>query len=214
MPRMCGTLGSSVLARKPKRSQRSIGKAGGFDGEAGVARRVAAAADRRPQSAVVGDLEDRAHRLAARDDVLIEAQVAARAQHATQLGECAGLVGDAAQHEAGDRRVHIAVGEWQGVGGAVAHGHGDGRAGRGVLGDGAQGRLGLDRDDLGDGGRVVREVQTVTCAHLQNAAGEIPQQSPAVLGGTAAVGARRGLHVHAREARAREVRAGGHAVPP
>jgi hypothetical protein len=42
---------------------------------------------------------------------------------------------DAAQHEAGDRGIHLAVLQRHGVGGALAHAHWDRRAGRGLLGD-------------------------------------------------------------------------------
>jgi len=44
---------------------------------------------------------------------------------------------------------------------------------RGALGLGAQRRLGLDCDDLGEGGRVVREVQAVAGADLNDRAGEL-----------------------------------------
>ena len=90
---MCGTLGSMALALKPNRSERSIVKPA-----ASIAAPVSRAgwqppAMRGPQAAAVGELEDRPLGLAARDHVLVEAQLAAGAQHAVQLGERAAWSG-------------------------------------------------------------------------------------------------------------------------
>ena len=64
-----------------------------------------------PQPAAVRELEQRPLRPALRDDVLVEAQLAAGAQDTADLRERARLVGHAAQHEAGDRGVVVLAGE-------------------------------------------------------------------------------------------------------
>lgn len=74
---------------------------------------MTAAGDPGPQAAVVGDLKQRSFGLAARDDVLVEAQLAAWAQDAAQLRERAVLVGDRAEHEARDGGVRARVLERQ-----------------------------------------------------------------------------------------------------
>jgi hypothetical protein len=51
----------------------------------------------------------------------------------------------------------------------------------GGVGEAAKVRLGLDRDDLGDGGRVVGEVQAVADADFQHPAVEIGEELVAVL---------------------------------
>src|SRR5581483_11467979 len=70
-----------------------------LDRALGLARRMAAAGDARPERAAVGQLEQQAERLAAREDVLVEAKLAARPQHAPDLGQRASLVGDRAEDE-------------------------------------------------------------------------------------------------------------------
>ena len=58
--------------------------------------------------------------------VLVEAQLAAGAQDPAQLGQCGGLVGHAAQHEAGDGGVAACVRHGQGAGDRVADATGTG----------------------------------------------------------------------------------------
>jgi hypothetical protein len=52
---------------------------------------------------------------------LVEAKLAAGAQHPMQFGQRAGLVGNAAEHEARDGAVNLAVGQRQPVGRVGAH---------------------------------------------------------------------------------------------
>jgi hypothetical protein len=108
------------------------GEAGGLDSSGGVASRVAAAAEGRPQATAVGELEERALGLTFGDDVLVEAQLAAGSQHAVQLRERARLVGNGAEDKARDGGVDIAVAERQVVGRAGPDRHRDGRGGRGA----------------------------------------------------------------------------------
>jgi hypothetical protein len=75
---------------------------GALDRGRGVAGGVAAARDARPQAAVVDGLQEQSLGLAVGDDVLVEPQLASGAQDTAQLGEGAVLVGDRAEHEAGD----------------------------------------------------------------------------------------------------------------
>ena len=107
--------------------------------------------------------------MAAGDDVFVEAQLAAGPDHAVKLGERAVLVGDRAEDEAGDRGVDDALVKWHVVSDAGHHAHWHRRAHRRLGGAGSERRLGLDRDDLGDLGRVVREVEPVTGSDLDPA---------------------------------------------
>ena len=113
-----------------------------------VARRMAAARELRPDAAAVDQLRERALGLVERDHVLVEAQLAAGAQHAPDLGQRRRLVGDAAEHEADHRRVHRVVVQRQGVGERVEQR--DRHEPRRLRRPRAQRRLGLDRDHLGD----------------------------------------------------------------
>ena len=79
------------------------------DRRGGVAGRVAAAGDPRPEAAVVDRLEKEALGLAVGDHVLVEAQLAARADDPAKLRERLVLVGDRAEDEAGDGRVDALV---------------------------------------------------------------------------------------------------------
>jgi hypothetical protein len=120
------------------------GEAGRGDGAARVAREVAAGRERRPRAAAVGELEERALGLPPREHVLVEAQLAAGAQHAPQLGERPTLVGDAAEDEADDRGVQRSVRERQVIREARHHGDRDGGRPGGHGGERSQGRLRLD----------------------------------------------------------------------
>ena len=106
---MCGTAGSGGRGEKSKRRTSVTSKPA-----ASIAASVSRAAWQPPASRGHSVLrspsdEDGAQRLALGVDVLEEAQLAAGAQHAAQLGQRGRLVGHAAQHEAGDRRVAAAV---------------------------------------------------------------------------------------------------------
>src|SRR5581483_12520480 len=63
-----------------------------------------------------------------------------------------------------------------------------------------QGRLGLDRDDLADRLRIVREVRAVTGAELDDRSAQSFQEQAAMLGLTATIGLRREPHVELGEA--------------
>jgi len=81
----------------------------------GVSREVATCGQRRPHATAISQAKDRPLRLTPRDHVLIEPELAAGAQHAPQLRQRALLVGLAAQDEAHDRGVQLAVRERQSV---------------------------------------------------------------------------------------------------
>jgi hypothetical protein len=108
--------------------------------------------------------------------VLVEAQLAAGTQDPAEFGERRLHVGYRAQQPGDDDRVELPVGGGQVPGGAVDHPDRDGR-GRGRLGRAvAQVRLRLDRHDLPHGRRVVREVQPVARADLDDPAGQPAEQ--------------------------------------
>ena len=88
---------------------------------------------------MVGGLQQRPAGLAVGDDVLVELELSAGAKDAAQIGEHAVLVGDRAEHEAGNGGVDALVGERQPIGDAGQYpdrdrcrGGGLGRGGRRV----------------------------------------------------------------------------------
>jgi hypothetical protein len=119
--------------------------------------------------------------------VLVEAQPSARAQHPTGLGQGLVQVGDRAQHQAGHHHVDGAVGGGQRLGGARQEPDRNRRLpGRGH-GLAAQVGFWLYGQDFGDGGRVVREVEAVAGADLQDPAGQAGEEGAAVLEGALGV---------------------------
>jgi hypothetical protein len=113
--------------------------------------------------------------------VLVEAQPGTGAQHPTDLRQRPVRVGDGAQHQAGHHRVEGGVGAGQRLGDAVGHPDRHRRlVGRGQR-QAAQVGLGLHGQDLGDGGRVVREVEAVAGADLQDPPLQAGEQPPAVV---------------------------------
>src|SRR5438034_2929932 len=80
----------------------------------GVTAEVTAASDPRPERCVRQALHPSLER-ALRNHVLVEAKLPARSDDAGQLGECALLVRDRAEDEAGDAGVTRGVLEWQGT---------------------------------------------------------------------------------------------------
>ena len=181
--------------------------AAGGDRRLGVARAVAAAGQPWPDAPVV---EPALHRPAAAggDHVLVEAQLPVGSDDAPQLGQRGRLIGDAAQHERGDRGVERCGLGREGVGEAGDHGHVDRRGARRLLRPLAQVGLGLDGDDLGDGRRVVAEVQAVARSDLDHAAGEAGEHLGPVLRAALALDAGAGRGVEAGEDRV--ARAVGH----
>jgi hypothetical protein len=123
----------------------------------------------------------------ARRDVLVEAQLAARADHARQLAQRARRIGHAAQHPGHYATVHRRVVGGQPVGEAVDDAHRDRGAACSVLRHRAQMGLGLDGEQLGDGGGVVGEAHAAAGADLDHAPAQIGQQPAAVLGAAAAL---------------------------
>jgi hypothetical protein len=152
--------------------------------------------------------------LAVRDDVFVEAQLAAGAQHASELGQCVVLVGNRAENEAGDGGVDALVLERQLFGDPGQDADRDRRGGCRLYGGGAQGGLGLDGDDLGHRGRVVGEVEAVSGAQLEHGAAQPVEQPAPVLGRAAPLGGLGGAEVGAREAWSRKVAGGCHRVMP
>ena len=80
------------------------------------------------------------------------------------------------------------------------------RLASGLRGEGAQGGLRLDRDDLGDRRRIVDEVASVAGADLDDAAGEAVDEPPPMVRRAAAMGAGRDAGIEPREARMPRVR--------
>jgi hypothetical protein len=99
--------------------------------------------------------------------MLVEAQLAARAQDAAQLSKRTRLVGDSAEHQRGYGGVEARVGKRQPIGDRVDHGHRYRCACCGTACPLAQVVFGLDRHDFAHGGRLVREVQPVSGPELE-----------------------------------------------
>lgn len=170
------------------------GEARRLDGRERVAGRVASAADGGPDVCAIGDLENAPQWLARGMDVLVEAELAAGTKRAPRLCKRCSLVRNGAQHERCDDCVHGPVldGERLGSTGHDADWHpGLGRRARSLL---AKARLGLDRDHLGHGLWIEREVRSVAGTELDGNAGESRERATAMfvlptLDGAAAVAA-------------------------
>jgi hypothetical protein len=100
--------------------------------------------------------------------VLVEAQLATRPDHASQLGQGRVSIGHAAEQSGRDAGVERRIGRRQGVGHARLDSHGVRRVAGCSLRHRAQMRLGLDCQDLGDGGRIVAEVNTAPRADFDH----------------------------------------------
>ena len=169
-------------------------EAGLLDRRLGVAGEMAAARDVWPEGRVGQALDAAAERVVG-DHVLVEAQLATGADHATQLGEGLLLVGDRAEDERGDPGVEGCVPGGDPGCHAVDHLDGDGGLGGRLERRLAQHRLGLDGEHALDRLGVEGEVEAVARADLDHLAGEPGEQLAAVL----ALGARGGAHVDPRE---------------
>jgi cyclase len=113
--------------------------------------------------------------------VLQEAELASRLEHAPDLGERLGDVGNRAHDEAHNGRVDAPCLEWQCTGHGVEHAHRHRCLARSLLGLGAQVALGFDRDDFLDGAGVVAEVGAVARAQLDDPARQAREQTLALL---------------------------------
>ncbi|HTA15264.1 MAG TPA: hypothetical protein VK781_10465 [Solirubrobacteraceae bacterium] len=122
------------------------------------------------------------------EDVLIEAQLAIGANDTKQLGECAQLIGDGAEHERGYAGVERPVLSRESVCLAVFNPDAHRGLRRGLERPFAQVWLGLDRDDLADGGRIVREVRATASPKLNDATAQAREQLAAMLSAASPVG--------------------------
>ena len=155
------------------------GEPGPLDGQSGVPAAVAAADQPWPDGGVQGPL-DATSPGGAGLDVFEEPQFAAGLEDTADLGQRLVLVGDAAQDEGGDRDVEEGVVGGQVAGGTVDDLDRDGGL-RGVgLGDGPQVGFRLDRDHLGDRGRVVGEVEAVAGSDFDHPSGRAADERLAV----------------------------------
>ena len=147
---MCGIAGSNRAAAKSIRSLRRKCK---------PARTIAAPvslagwqppaiAGQRPLRSAA--CEQQALGLAERDYVLVEPKLPAGPQHPPQLGQRPVLAGDRAQHQAGHGGVDAGVRQRDAVGDSGDHADRHGGVRGRTRGRGAQRRLGLERDHLGD----------------------------------------------------------------
>ncbi len=102
-------------------------------------------------------------------DVLVEAQLAARADQAEELGECGALVGHAAENERGHAGVERCVARGEPIRDAVDHLDRYRRAGGRFTGSLAQVGLRLDRENVADLWWIRLEVQAVSGADLDDA---------------------------------------------
>lgn len=110
-----------------------------------VARQMTAARQTRPERCVGEPLKARLQP-GVRDHVLVEAQLAARADHAVQLRERRVLVGHRAEHERDDPRIEGLPLIWEATRATVYHGDRDRRLRCRALRTLAQVALGLDGD--------------------------------------------------------------------
>ena len=106
--------------------------------------------------------------LARRADVFDGAQLAARRQHAPDLGEGRALRFDRAEDEASDRGVARSVGQWERLGPSGDNGHRHRRAAGTILGPPAQIRLRFNGRDGAHRRWKPAEVQAVAGADLDD----------------------------------------------
>lgn len=113
--------------------------------------------------------------------MLVEAQLSAGREHSADFTQCCGLVGNAAEIPAGDRRVEAPIASRETVGDTV-HDLDSGRAFGGTAnGFGPGGGVGLDGQNQLDRVGVVLEVAPVATAELDHAPVQPREQAPAVL---------------------------------
>lgn len=164
------------------------GEASAFDSRGRIAGRVAAAGQPGPQPAVVQRLEKQPFGLAIRDHVLVETKLAARPHDAMKLGERAVLIGNRAENQARNGGIDAGVLEWQLVGGAGQYANWHRRGAGGRDRSGSERRLRLDGNDLRDLARIVREVEAVPGAELEDCPGQAVEEPAPVFGGPAPLG--------------------------
>ena len=117
-PSTCGAIGAiTEHGRKVRRRQRSIRKPAASIARALSSSGVAAAGHAGPEQ--VGDLLEAGEARVLGAHMLVEAQFAVRAQHAPQLTERGGLIGDRAEDEGDDRGVDRGLLERQTLRGPV-----------------------------------------------------------------------------------------------
>jgi hypothetical protein len=147
---MCGISGWEGAAEKPEALDLLDVETRLDDRLSRIAGGVTAARDRRPDAASVDELQQQPLRLAARDDVLVEARLPSRTQHAPDLSQRVLLVRYGAEHEAGHDGVSGRIRQRQLVRHAREDPNRHARVLGRCLGPRTERRLGLDRDDLGD----------------------------------------------------------------
>jgi len=133
--------------------------------------------------------------------VLVEAELATRAQDPCRFTQGLGRIGNGAQHQGHHHPVEDSVVGGQRTGLRVEHPDGDGGRHRRDLGVLAEGLVGCDGENLGDRRGVVREVQAVARTDLDHRTAQPGQQSVSMPGGTATLGLRTEPQVHPRETR-------------
>jgi hypothetical protein len=133
--------------------------------------------------------------------VLVEAQLAAGADHARQLGQRGRRVADAAQERRRDARVHRGVLEGEALRRAVDDADGHRCPGGRLAGEPPHVRLGLDRHDLGHRLRIVGEVDPAAGADLDDPPAQPGEHPAAVLDRALAVGIARQPRLQPREHR-------------
>ncbi len=113
--------------------------------------------------------------------MLVEAQLAARSQHAVQFAQAGRDVLDGAQHPGRDGDIERGVAERQALGGRVDDLHRDRCDRRGQLGTLPEVRLRFDRDEIDHRTReVVAEADAGAGADLEDVARYAVEQPPAV----------------------------------
>ena len=174
-------------------------KARPCDRRAGVTSAVAAAGEKRVDRRVKHALGAGQPGLVC-DDVLVEAQLPAGAQHAMDLAQRNVLVVHRAEHKRCDGGVELATHGGQCLGAPCDDADAQRHVLGGLLCELAQVRLGLDGDHLGHRWRVVGEIQAVTGADLDDPSLEARQQRATVLGAAAPVGRASDVRIETGEA--------------
>ncbi len=122
--------------------------------------------------------------------MFVEQESSAWPERPGHLGKNAGLVRDAAQHQARDNDVDGGIRHWQFFGNAGPNGNRDWRGGRGCEGQPPEHGVGLDRQHARHSGRIEGEGGPVAGADFDDGPVGRRHEPPAVGRGPAGVHAR------------------------
>ena len=134
-------------------------------------------------------------------DVLVEAELAARAEHPAYLRESRLLIGDRTQHQGSNRGIEPAVLDWKLLGAALHDPDRHGRRLRRLLGQTPEVRFRFDGHHLSHRVGIVTEAKAAATADLDDAARQAGQQLVPMLCGPGLLAHRGETTVHPGEDR-------------